>query len=135
MIVVDTNIICYFYLSGEYSEKARQLFILDAAWCAPVLWQSEFHNVLALYLRKKLIDLDTAYTLSREAELLMKPGECRVASSAVLALVSRSDCSAYDCEFVALAQKLQTQLVTSDKQILKTFPDTAVSLIDFLKRT
>ena len=42
-------------------------------------------------------------------------------------LVRDSDCSAYDCEFVALAVKLDTKLVTVDKKLLKAFPDRAVA--------
>ena len=34
----------------------------------------------------------------------------------------------YDCEFIALAQHLDIPLITSDKQILDEFPDTAVSI-------
>lgn len=47
----------------------------------------------------------------------------------MLELVRDSDCSAYDCEFVALAVKLDTKLVTVDKKLLKAFPDRAVALI------
>jgi hypothetical protein len=43
-----------------------------------------------------------------------------------------SKCSAYDCEFVALAQDLSVPLVTSDQKILTAFPETAVSPDDFL---
>jgi len=50
----------------------------------------------------------------------------------VLELVSARECSAYDCEFVALAKGLGISLVTVDKKILKEFSQTAVSLDDFL---
>jgi predicted nucleic acid-binding protein len=35
---------------------------------------------------------------------------------------------------VALAQDLNTELVTTDKQVLKAFPDLAVSLEKFAKK-
>ena len=44
-----------------------------------------------------------------------------------LELAKRSRCTAYDCEFVALAKRLGTGLVTSDRQVLSAFPETAVS--------
>ena len=53
--------------------------------------------------------------------------EYSVLSTHVLTLAARSGCSAYDCEFVALAQDLEVPLVTSDRQILKAFPTMAVS--------
>jgi len=45
----------------------------------------------------------------------------------VLELAVRSRCTAYDCEFVALAKQLGVPLVTSDRQVLAAFPETAVS--------
>jgi hypothetical protein len=42
--------------------------------------------------------------------------------------VRSSDCSACDCEFVALAMRLETRLVTLDKKILRAFPGRAVAL-------
>ena len=35
MIVVDTNIISYFYISGECSNQVEQLLIADSNWNAP----------------------------------------------------------------------------------------------------
>lgn len=49
-------------------------------------------------------------------------------SRLVLELVRDSDCSAYDCEFVALAMSLGITLVTEDKKLLKAFPAQALAL-------
>lgn len=106
MIVVDTNILAYLYLPGEQTAKAERLLAREPDWVAPVLWRSEFRNVLAGYLRRKLLTPDQAWALQAEAESLMAGGEHDVDSAAVLRLVSESDCSAYDCEFAALAQRL-----------------------------
>jgi len=43
-------------------------------------------------------------------------------------LVRDSDCSAYDCEFIALADQLKVKLVTMDAKLLKAFPRRTVSL-------
>jgi predicted nucleic acid-binding protein len=48
----------------------------------------------------------------------------------VLELVRDNDCSAYDCDFVALAKRLDTQMMTLGKKVLKAFPKRAVSLVD-----
>lgn len=56
-----------------------------------------------------------------------------VTSNQVLELVNASSCSAYDCEFVALARDLKVSLVTVDRQILTDFPDTAISLDAFVR--
>ena len=130
MIVVDANVLAYLFLPGNKAntELARAAYRKDSEWCAPSLWRSEFRNILALYVRKKMLDYDLALSVMREAELLMESREYQVSSLDVLSLVSQSACSAYDCEFVALAENLNTILVTSDKQILKQFPKRAVSL-------
>lgn len=67
-----------------------------------------------------------------EAETLMSENEYEIDSFDVMKLVRESRCSAYDCEFVALATNLKTTLVTMDQSILREFPNTAVSLTSFL---
>jgi predicted nucleic acid-binding protein len=117
VIVVDSNVVAYLYLPGEHTAKAEALLQRDPDWAAPVLWRSEFRNILAGYLRRKTLSFEQACNLQSEVE-----------SAAVLELVSDSNCSAYDCEFIALAAKLQVKLVTMDAKLLKTFPKHAVSL-------
>ena len=132
MIVADTNIISYLFLPTVYSERASQLYKIEPQWAAPSLWRSEFRNVLALYLRRKIVTLAEALVLQDEAEALMTDQEFTVTSLQVLTLTDSSTCSAYDCEFVALAKQLSVKLVTQDKKILREFPGVAVSLDDFL---
>lgn len=128
MIVVDTNIITYLYLPTEHTELAERLLTQDPDWIAPPLWRSELRNVLAHYLRKNLLTFDAAFAIQTEAEALLSEREYEPDSYAVLRLVEESDCSAYDCQFVALAKRLGTRLVTMDKKILKAFPDVAITL-------
>lgn len=128
MIVVDTNVIAFLFLSGEHTAQAEALLRSDPRWLAPRLWRSEFRNVLALYLRKQGLALEEVLSIAAEAETLMYGQEYEVPAFRVLQLVDRSDCSAYDCEFVALAQDLDLPLITSDAQILRSFPNTAVPL-------
>lgn len=128
MIVVDTNVLAYLYLPTDFTAKAENLLQNDPEWVAPTLWRSEFRNVLALYLRKSLFTLEQAVAIQTEAESLLHECEYLVNSLDVLQLVQQSKCSAYDCEFVALAQSLNVPLITMDKQILKNFPNTAKPL-------
>ena len=132
MIVVDTNIIGYLYLTSDRSPQAEQVLLKDSLWSAPLLWRSEFRNVLALYIRKKLLSLEEAQQIMAEAMRLMQDREYEVASQQVLSLVAASACSAYDCEFIALARDLEVPLVTVDKQILDQFPEVALPLDRFV---
>ena len=128
MIVVDSNVVAYLYLPGERTAAAEALLEHDPDWAAPVLWRSEFRNILAGYLRRKTLTFDQVCSLQSEAEDLLAGSEFEVDSQAVLEQVRDSDCSAYDCEFIALAIKLDAQLVTVDKKLLKAFPQRAVPL-------
>ena len=128
MIVVDSNVLVYLYLPSEYTTDAEALLESDPEWAAPVLWRSEFRNVLAGYMRRKTLTFDQAYAVQCEAENLLAGSEFEVDSHAVLELVRDSECSAYDCEFIALAAKLNTKLVTMDKKVLRAFPKRSVAL-------
>lgn len=128
MIVVDTNVLAYLYLPGDHTAAAENLFEREPEWAAPVLWRSEFRNILAGYTRRKTLTFDQACSLQSEAESLLAGAEFEVDSRAVLELVRDSDCSAYDCEFIALAIKLNTMLVTADKKLLRAFPARTVAL-------
>ena len=132
MIVVDTNLIGYLYLESAHSRQAEQALLKDGQWAAPLLWRSEFRNVLAHYIRKQWLSLEKCRQVMNEALVLLEEQEYEVDSHSVLALAAKSACSAYDCEFVALAQELGVPLVTIDKQILEDFPTIAVSIEAFV---
>ena len=131
MIVVDTNIIGYLFLSSEQSLLAELALRKDSEWAAPILWRSELRNVLALYMRKDLIKLEHAQHVMDGALELLRGREYEVSSYEVLRLASESKCSAYDCEFIAAANDLKAPLITVDKELLKEFPVVAVSLTTF----
>ena len=128
MIVVDSNVVAYLYLPGDHTEKAEALLEHDADWAAPLLWRSEFRNILAGYMRRKMLTFEAARNLQVEAESLMAGAEHEVDSRLVLELVRDSDCSAYDCEFVALAITLGVKLVTMDAKLLRAFPERTMAL-------
>lgn len=130
MIVVDSNIIAYLFIPGEFTAKAERLLESESDWAAPVLWRSEFRNILAGYLRRGNLHFEQAVAIQYEAEQLLAGKEFDMDSRAVLALVQSSRCSAYDCEFVALAMKLGTKLITMDGKLLSEFPDIAKPLMD-----
>jgi predicted nucleic acid-binding protein len=128
VIVVDTNVLVYLLLPGEHTEQAERVLRRDPVWAAPFLWRSEFRNVLAVYMRQRRLSLDQALQLMDNAEILLQGREYTVSSVRVLSLVAGTRCSAYDGEFVALAQDLGLSLVTSDARLLAEFPATAIAM-------
>lgn len=131
MIVVDTNIIASLWVPNDMDEWVYKVLKKDNDWIAPLLWRSEFRNVLSIYLRKNILELPVVLQATEEAEQLMAANEFEVNSTQVLSLVSDSSCSAYDCEFVVLADDLNIQLVTFDKKIILEFPNIAISPKEF----
>jgi len=128
VIVADTNVLAYLLLPYEVSPQADALFKRDPEWVVPVLWRSEFRNLLAGYLRRKALTFDEILRVQAEAEALVAGNEHEVDSRRVLELVRDSQCSAYDCEFVALAARLGAKVVTMDAKVLKAFPQHTISL-------
>jgi len=131
VIVADTNLIAYLLILGQYSNEAESVYIKDPQWVAPLLWRSEFRNILALYVRRGLMDLNDAYGTMEQAERLMRGQEFEIVSARVLRLAATSGCSAYDCEFVALAQDLGVTMVTSDRILVTRFKPTVSSMREF----
>jgi predicted nucleic acid-binding protein len=134
VIVVDTNLIVHFYVKGDNSELSARILVMDPGWSAPLLWRSEFRNTLVKCVRGELIEWSDAFQIMTEAESLMAGNEYAIVSGDVLSLAASTACSAYDAEFVVLAAELGVPLVTLDKQLLESFPETAVSPARFIAR-
>ena len=132
MIVVDTNILMYLFVDGPQTRSAMTVRMKDPDWHAPLLWRSEFRNAMTGYLRNNTMTVEQAVIVIQNAEDLMDGQEHEVDSADVMRLISESNCSAYDCEFVALAQQLDVSLITLDRRILREFPNVAVGPAEFV---
>ena len=82
-------------------------------------------------LRYGGLPLEEALDAIADTEEQMYGRERFVDPEHIMRLVTSSSCTAYDCEFVALAQELRVPLVTTDKQILRDFPRVAHALADY----
>jgi predicted nucleic acid-binding protein len=132
MIVVDNDVISYFWLDAPRTSVAQRVRQKNPAWRSPTLWRSEFRNVLYQHMAHRDLPLSEALQIADEVEADMRNGTMDVRTADVLRLVDQSGHSAYDCEYVALAQELGTRLVTGDKRLPTLFPETAVLMEDFV---
>jgi predicted nucleic acid-binding protein len=132
MIVADTNLIVYLFVTGDQTALAQAVLDKDPYWIVPPLWQSEFRNVIASYIRRGM-PLQEGKRIMQTAKLTLENRQVVPSDDEILNLIGSNNCTAYDCEFVALAKQLNVHLVTADKQLLKEFPDCAISLDDFIK--
>jgi predicted nucleic acid-binding protein len=122
VIVVDVNVLAYLLIPGKFTNAAEQLLAEEPVWVVPRLWRSELRNILANYLRANQMDVADATVIFQRAEELVGAEEYEVETVDVLRLCKRSKCSAYDCEYVALAEFLDLQLVTNDGKLSTAFP-------------
>ena len=131
MIVVDANVIVYLLTPGSRSEPAWAAAERDDDWRVPALWRSEVRNALVGIVRAGQMDADDAVVSMHRAERLLLDASHDVDSAHVLGLALSSGCSAYDCEYVSLADTLDVRLVTSDRAVLTAFPRLTIDLRDF----
>ncbi len=133
MIVADTTLIAYLTIEGEFTEAALAVRAKDPLWAAPALWESEFANVLLRYVRGGVFSLEGALRRLDVGRDLLAERTFAVSASDALRLGAESGCSAYDCQYVALALQLQILLVTHDGEVPAAYPDTAIHPDDFLR--
>ena len=126
MIVVDTTVLAYFLIKGDATDAVVRLRRREPEWAAPALWRSELMNVLWKYLRRGDFGLDLALQHMDLAADLVAGHTFEVRPGEVLPLALASGCSAYDCQYVALAERLDVPLVTHDRRVREAFPRRAV---------
>jgi len=133
VFVVDSNVVAYCWLNSPRTELAQAVRVQDGDWHVPVLWRSELRSMIGGYVRRSDLTLKQAGAVMQRIEAELQGNEHLVESDDVLKLLSTSDLSAYDCEFVALARALGTRLVTEDRAILRAFPRDALSMEAFVR--
>jgi len=133
MIVVDTTVIAPLLLPGANTPWAQKAYERDNAWASSPLWRSEFRNVLANYQREHQLKPEDCLEIMDAAEERMHPRQYNIESRHVIALAVQSECSAYECEYVALAQELNVPLVTANERLLVAFPMATMALERFAR--
>jgi predicted nucleic acid-binding protein len=119
--------VAYAVLPGDRTDASLAVAARDPAWIAPALWRFELRNVLATAMRLKGLRLPAALAAFSAAEDLVADADLVPSTEACLRLAARGGVSAYDAEFVLVAERLGLPLVTADKKLAKAFPGLAVS--------
>ncbi len=131
MIVVDTNVLAYAVIPGERTEAALATARRDTEWMAPRLWRSELRNVLATAMRVQKMTLASALAAFAAAVEIVDDVEIEEAAEECLQLAHQAGISAYDAEFVLVAEQMGLRLVTTDLRLAKAFPRRVVLLEEF----
>jgi predicted nucleic acid-binding protein len=134
VIVADTNLVAYAFVDGEFSAQARAVFAKDPEWHAPLLWRAEMLSVLVQACKSEMLTSAQAASVLEMAMSHMANREHISDEAVVLQTAVARNISAYDAQFIALALELQVPLVTSDKRLLASCRDVAVSPASFVER-
>jgi predicted nucleic acid-binding protein len=128
VIVVDTNLVAYAVLPGARTAAALALAEREPVWVAPGLWRHEMRNVLVTLMRVRGLALDGALAVLAAAESLVADAEVEPSNEQRLRMAARGGVSAYDAEFVCVAEALGVPLVSADRRLARAFPGHVLSL-------
>jgi len=130
MVIVDVGPLAFLLLSGDLTDLAQRVYARDPAWASAPLWRSEFRNLLVGYQRCGRISASHAGEILEAAEEKMHPRQYNIAGRTVLDLAAQTGLSAYQCEYLALAQDLNLPLLTTQPDVVAAAPKLAISLAD-----
>jgi predicted nucleic acid-binding protein len=122
VIVVDTNVLAYAVLPGDSSTWIERVIAHDPDWIAPPFWRLELANLLATAMRARGLGLDGAVAAFSYAERLVSDADLHPTIEERLEMAARGGVSAYDAEFVLVAEKLDLLLFTADRRLAQAFP-------------
>lgn len=116
--VLDTSVAIAWYLPESFASAAKrwQRMLLDgkAELYVPSLQYWEFANVLRTYVRRGVLDADTAgeiYALHLDAPLILAEPD----RASVLDVALKYEATVYDAVYVALSIEHQIPLLTAER--------------------
>jgi predicted nucleic acid-binding protein len=133
VIVVDANILAYYFVDGPRTAEAVQLFRTDSAWVVPALWQHEFMNILATMGKSGTTSAEALATLWSAASLDLAGKVRSVSLSRALELALELRVSGYDAQYLALAESLGVPCISEDARLVKASRGLALSMKTFLE--
>ncbi len=133
MIVVDVNVVAYFFIQGEKTTLAQALHRCDPDWVLPPLWRHEFLNVLATFARAGGASLEAVQALYLQSVDILGNAERDVDMANALGLAARLRISAYDAQYASLAQQLGATCVSEDQRLQRAFPEMVCGMRQFIE--
>jgi predicted nucleic acid-binding protein len=135
VLLVDTNVLAYLLIHGEHTEAAQELRRRDPDWRSEALLLVEFTNVLASSIVTNRMNRALAANILAKAISMLDGKLARIAHASVLSIAVRYRVTAYDARFLALAQQLDSRLVTEDVKLRSAAPALTQSLAGALARS
>jgi predicted nucleic acid-binding protein len=132
MLLVDTSVVAYLLIEGDYTEAAQELRTRDPDWRSEAFLLVEFTNVLVSSIARKRMTVSMAEDFLAKVFSLFDGKLGRIPHPTVLAIATRHRVSAYDARFLSLADQLGSRLITEDARLRAAAPALTQSLAEAL---
>ncbi len=134
MIVVDANVLAYSIIEGSLTPLALQVRDRDPYWRLPSLWRHEILNIFTTYVRQGGLTKEKAAKALEDVYAHFLPNEVELGPIETLEIALHYKISAYDAQYVLLAQQLGVPCVTEDRALRRATPGLTVSMENFVIR-
>jgi predicted nucleic acid-binding protein len=135
VLIVDTNIVAYLLIEGDYTVAARLLHRRDDDWRSEAFIMVEFTNVLTASIAARRMNLVLAQRFLANATSLLHGKLALMPHDSVLSLAVQYRVTAYDARFLALARETDRRLITEDAKLRAAAPNLTQSLAEALARS
>lgn len=136
LFVVDASVAVKWFVPEELSDVAQLLLDENFELTVPRLIFSEFGNILWKKFTRREMSPDEVVDATRGLQsAMLTPADDEGLQAAAIALACDLGHSVYDCMYLALADSLDTAVVTADQKFANKVADPArvVFVADFLK--
>ncbi len=132
MIVVDANVLAYSIIEGALTPLALQVRKRDPHWRLPGIWRHEILNIFTTYVRQGGLSKERTVKALEDVYAHILPHEVELGPVETLEVAIHHKISAYDAQYVLLAQKLGVPCVTEDRALRRAAPYLTVSMEGFI---
>lgn len=132
MIVVDVNVLAYSVIAGALTPLALQVRKKDPHWRLPGIWRHEVLNIFATYVRQGGLPRERAFKTLEDVYSRILPYEVELEPVETLEVALQHKITAYDAQYILLAQKLGVPCVTEDRALRHAAPRWTVSMEGFV---
>ena len=136
LFVVDASVAVKWFVSEEHSDVATLLLDENFDLAVPRLFFSEFGNILWKKFSRGELSHDEVIDTARSLpSAMLTPMDDEWLLDVAIVLACELKHPVYDCLYLALADSLETAMVTADQKFANKVADPArvVFVADFLK--
>lgn len=133
MIVADANLIIYRHVQGPLTKLADEAWANDDDWRSAVQWRCEMTSAVVKMIRGGVLEESAAIIAMADAGRDLAERESVIPQDQAMQVALRYGISAYDAQYIALAEILGVTCVTADAALARKTPGVSVLLAQFVK--